>query len=282
MPEKKKKCFVIMPITTPESHHDKYRDKAEHFAHVLECLYVPSVERAGYEIIKPIAKGSENIHVGIIKRLETADLVLCDMSTLNPNVFFELGCRTALNLPVCAVKDEHTPKVPFDVGTIHYHEYKSTLEPWELPHEIEKLVEHIQESEKKSAGENELWKVFGLRATAKPYEGDPGEAGHLSLLSMQIDTLNAKIDRMMQPELPNPNVVDVGGTKDRVIAVHQLCASVLSPEIAVISVELDSTRMNATLTVTKRIPEQLFQVLEKTLSRVWGLTLDVLIEDTGE
>jgi len=44
------------------------------------------------------------IHAEIIRNIENADLVLCDMSCLNPNVFFEFGIRTSLNKPVSVVK----------------------------------------------------------------------------------------------------------------------------------------------------------------------------------
>lgn len=40
--------------------------------------------------------------------VEEADMVLCDMSRLNANVFFELGIRTALDRPAALVKDDQT------------------------------------------------------------------------------------------------------------------------------------------------------------------------------
>jgi len=120
----KKHCFIIMPITTPDNMVDQYEHSGgkDHFKHVLDCLFVPAVKEAGYEPIPPTTKGSDIIHAGIIQNLETADLVLCDMSSLNPNVFFEFGIRTSLNKPVCVVKDDLTKKVPFDTGIINHHE----------------------------------------------------------------------------------------------------------------------------------------------------------------
>ena len=85
------KCFIIMPITTPEATVPRYGGDADHFEHVLDHLFVPAVERAGYEPIPPIAEGSDLIHARIITNLDEADLVLCDMSCLNPNVFLSLG-----------------------------------------------------------------------------------------------------------------------------------------------------------------------------------------------
>ncbi len=105
------KCFVIMPITMPEHLVSNYRDDPEHFIHVYECLFEPAIKEAGYEPLSPSSKGSEIIQADIIRNLEDSDLVLCDISILNPNVFFELGVRTALNKPVCLVRDQLTADI---------------------------------------------------------------------------------------------------------------------------------------------------------------------------
>lgn len=183
-----------MPLTTPESHYDIYLDKKDHFHHVLECLFIPSIEKAGFKPIPPIAKGSELIHANIIQNLETTDIVLCDMSTLNPNVFFEFGIRTSLNKPISIVKDEHTRKIPFDTGIINYHEYHSSLESWIIQSEIDKLSKHIIDTEKKSKKENELWKYFGLKSAAKSYESENELDGKLDYLTMQIESLKTNLN----------------------------------------------------------------------------------------
>ena len=205
MPEEKseKRCFIIMPITTPEPMWELYRDGKDHFAHVLECLFVPAAAKAGYDPIRPLAEGSDLIHAGIVENLETADLVLCDMSCLNANVFFEFGIRTSLNKPVCIVKDELTKKVPFDTGILNHHEYRETLEPWELSEEIQKLVEHIKAAAKRSKGDNTLWKYFGFRTKAKPYAGETGMDAKIDYLTMQIDSLRQQVGNIAQPSERN-------------------------------------------------------------------------------
>ncbi len=187
-------CFIIMPITTPESMREKYRDGKDHFRHVLDCLFIPSIKKAGYEPIPPIAKGSDLIHAEIIKNLETADLVLCDMSSLNPNVFFEFGIRTSLNRAVSVVKDEHTDNVPFDTGILNYHEYQSSLDPWILESEIGNLTKHLTTSAERSNGENTLWRYFGIKSEATPYQAETGADAKLEYLSLQMEGLGKKID----------------------------------------------------------------------------------------
>lgn len=106
-------CFVIMPISTPGHLVETYGDP-DHFQDVYEYLFKPAIEQAEFTPVPAVAKGSVLIQGDIIERIEKVPLVLCDMSILNPNVFFELGIRTALNKPVCMVKENETPIVPFD------------------------------------------------------------------------------------------------------------------------------------------------------------------------
>ena len=204
MTQDDRSCFIIMPITTPESAVDHYRDGAAHFSHVLECLFIPAVEQAGYKAIPPIAEGADLIQANIIENLETADLVLCDMSCLNPNVFFEFGIRTSLNKPVCVVKDEQTKKVPFDTAIINHQEYESSLEPWLLNQEIKRLAKHVRASFDRSDGENTLWKYFGFRSEAKRFQGDLGDESKLDYMTLQLDSLREKVDRIAQQPYTEP------------------------------------------------------------------------------
>lgn len=190
----KNKCFIIMPISTPENLLNNYSNDKYHFEHVLEHLLKPSLERVDLEPISPKTKGSELIHGEIIKNIEIADLVLCDMSTLNPNVFFELGIRTALNKPVCLIKDDVTPKIPFDASIINHHEYLSALSPWTLDNEINDLVNHIEESQKRNDDTNSLWKYFSLSSTAHPVEPEEGIDGKIDYLTMQIEALRDQLN----------------------------------------------------------------------------------------
>lgn len=79
------KCFVIMPITTPASFTELYND-GDHFNHILQHLFMPAIEKAGFDTVSPKSTGSNLIHADIINNLSNCELVLCDMSILNPNV----------------------------------------------------------------------------------------------------------------------------------------------------------------------------------------------------
>ena len=182
-----------MPISTPtQAAAEHYSGDIEHFKHVLNELIVPAVEKADLTPTVPIAKGADLIHAEIIKNLEEKDLVLCDMSCLNPNVFFELGIRTALNKPVCLIKDDKTSKIPFDMSIINFHEY-STASWWKKETIIEDLSKHITETLERNGTENPLWKYFSMRTSAKPLEQKPGAEGELEALTMEVQAMRKQL-----------------------------------------------------------------------------------------
>lgn len=187
----KKKCFIIAPITTPPERVSLYGNDVDHCKHVIEHLLIPAAEGAGFEAVPPSAKGAELIHAEIVSKLQDASLVLCDMSGLNPNVFFELGIRTAMNKPVCVVRDDTTDRTPFDMAPINNHTYSSNLSTWIVPGEVEKLSAHIKQSI--GVTDNALWKYFGLRIKADSAEREPGPEGKLDLLVSEIDALRRQL-----------------------------------------------------------------------------------------
>jgi hypothetical protein len=201
-----------MPISTPDFLVQTYANDKDHFQHVLECLFIPAVKKIGLNPIRPIAKGADVIHAEIIQNLEKADIVLCDMSFLNANVFFELGIRTAIGKPVCVVKDDATPKIPFDMTVVNCQEYASSLPAWALDKEIEKLAEHLKSCLERSAGQNMLWKYFSLsqRAQLTPSKSKDETHDRLAMLSAQVEGLSRKLDNVRQPNSVYPPPIPDG------------------------------------------------------------------------
>ncbi|WP_281966306.1 hypothetical protein [Serinicoccus marinus] len=214
MTEETRTCFVAMPVTTPPEHVDDYGGDRDHFTHVLEHLFVPAIEAAGFTAVRPTTTGADVIQAEIIRNLETADLVLVDLSRHNPNVFFELGVRTSLDKPVCLVRDTFTPKLPFDTSIINTHTYNADLLAWHVEGQVPLLTAHLRASDGRSDGSNPLWKYFGLTRRASPdtVEGDPVEAkldAVLQLLDRQTAPLQALIDpgQVYFPEPAHPRAV---------------------------------------------------------------------------
>lgn len=186
----KKTCFVIMPISTPASVVDTYLGDGEHFKHTFESLFCPAIEKAGFEVISPVSRGSEVIQADIIGQLSQASLVLCDMSMLNANVFFEFGIRTALDMPVALVVDEKSKgDLPFDTGILNFHTYDSSLCAWNIEEQIQALASHIRAAYEKSDERNALWKYFGIAQTGELKSDAASERDKLELILHEINAL---------------------------------------------------------------------------------------------
>ncbi|HEJ7432715.1 TPA: hypothetical protein ACKETJ_001477 [Staphylococcus aureus] len=113
-----KKCFIACPIGTDDS---KVRRNSDF---LLQSIIKPALE-SDFEIQRSDLISSTNkITDEIIDGLTNSELVIVDLSTHNPNVFYELGYRHALERPTITMinKDEN---IPFDVSayrTIYYSE----------------------------------------------------------------------------------------------------------------------------------------------------------------
>lgn len=182
-------CFIAMPVRTTPQQAARYGDD-DHWSHVMESLFVPAVEAAGYEPWRPVARGSHLIHAEIVRQLEQADMVLCDMSEANPNVFFELGVRTSVNKPVALVRCDADAPIPFDVNGINTHTYDPSLKAWRVGAEIEALTAHLLDAESSCAGTNPMWSRFGMVLKAQePTATGTREEALLEVLAQRVDEL---------------------------------------------------------------------------------------------
>jgi hypothetical protein len=207
------KAFIIMPISVPEHCLSLYAHSGskDHFRRVLDALLIPAVEAIGYEPIAPSFKGSVHIQAEIVQALSAADLVLCDMSALNPNVFYELGARSALNLPVALIVDEHHREmVPFDLRPIGYCQYESSLHAWEKDAQVHAIAEHMRDTLAKGS-QNALWKYFGVSATAEFDPNATTQEDKLDVIMRTVTNLAAgsqsqsyELPRHPGPDRPEP------------------------------------------------------------------------------
>lgn len=115
-----KKCGIIMPI----AQHKDY--PSDHWADVLQIL-VEAIGETDFEprlVSDDVAIGL--IHERIVTNIYNDEIVVCDVSSKNPNVMFELGLRLAFDKPTIIIKDEKTG-YSFDTGVIEHISYPSSL-----------------------------------------------------------------------------------------------------------------------------------------------------------
>lgn len=115
------KIGYIMPIAKTEGYPES------HWLDVKQILD-DTVKSIGIKDARIVSDGGEitTIHSRIVSNLYNNDIVICDVSSRNPNVMFELGMRIAFDKPVIIIKDEVT-NYCFDAGTIEHLSYPKDL-----------------------------------------------------------------------------------------------------------------------------------------------------------
>lgn len=104
-----KTCFVVTAIGESGT---ETRDRADE---VFSYLIAPVCEELGYKPVRvDQVDAVDNINETIINYLKTAPMVVADMTGHNPNAFYELGFRQALELPLVPIIQAGN-RLPFDV-----------------------------------------------------------------------------------------------------------------------------------------------------------------------
>lgn len=152
-----KRCFVIMPISDTEGY------SVGHFGRVYEHIIKPACELAGFKPIRADDIMTTNyIALDIIKNIIESDMAICDLSSRNPNVLYELGIRQAFNLPVTLIKDIRTKRV-FDIQGFRDIEYDETLRIDTVEITVQDLSEVIKNTfENKQSEINSLVSLLGI------------------------------------------------------------------------------------------------------------------------
>jgi ribose transport system substrate-binding protein len=116
--------FVIMPFTaTPCRTADQLTAYFDH--HLKRRIERETSLRNRYRVHR--SDDTFDITAGIIRDLQSADIVICDLSgpEANPNVMYELGVRLSItHKPVILVREKHPEnKRIFDIAGFYAHEY---------------------------------------------------------------------------------------------------------------------------------------------------------------
>jgi len=100
-----KTCFVLMPVSDCDGYPQG------HWSRVYSHLIKPACEKAGFISLRSDEVQRTNfIVIDILRRLFESSIALCDLSSRNPNVLYELGIRHSFNLPVTVIRkrDEYS------------------------------------------------------------------------------------------------------------------------------------------------------------------------------
>jgi hypothetical protein len=98
------KVFVIMPFSEP-------------FGPLYRDVILPVARKLGFEVVRVDEVVGPGLIISDIQRqIESSHAVVAEVSTPNPNVFYELGYADALRKPaVLLVREQEGQAMPFDI-----------------------------------------------------------------------------------------------------------------------------------------------------------------------
>lgn len=138
----KKKCFIMMPI----AEHKDY--PIGHFQRVYDYLIKPACEMAGMEAYRADDnKASDMIMLDILQQIVECDMAICDISSRNANVFFELGLRQAFNKKTILITDG-LQSAPFDISGLRHVSYSHSLRVDTVAKEVPEIADMLIKTEK--------------------------------------------------------------------------------------------------------------------------------------
>lgn len=146
----KRTCFIVCPIGEEGSEIRKNSDQ------LLKHILNPVCNECNFECIRvDNLNNNGSITDDIIKYLKESDLVIADLSTHNPNAFFELGYRTALDKPVIHLKNS-VDKLPFDVSAIRtiVYDLKDLDKVEETKNRLKETIKNLSFDEQEQSGSN--------------------------------------------------------------------------------------------------------------------------------
>lgn len=105
-------AFVVMPF-------------ANEYAKAYKEIIQPAILECNIECIRADEDAQGNIHKQMMQKIFDADVIVTDITGLNPNVFYELGvAHTISKKTVVICNGDKMEKVPFDIAPYRILTYK--------------------------------------------------------------------------------------------------------------------------------------------------------------
>lgn len=201
-------CGIIRPISPVDGYPlTQWQD--------VHDIIADAIRSAGFEpqLVSEDETGGV-ILSRIVGNLYDNPIAICDVSTRNPNVMFELGMRLAFDMPVVIIKDERTA-YPFDVSVLEYLEYPSDLRHPSVEAFRAKVTRAIRATA--DAPTQEGYRSFLKHFGARFDRATLGEARTSidAVLLDEMQSMKAMLSRIINPTLSSSGIGMFGRGKSR-------------------------------------------------------------------
>ncbi len=209
------RCFIIMPFTEA-----KFKDSSGveieltkgKLKHICDKLIIKAVSEYSKKNVKFVSvhryeKTRGNFVKGIISDLDNADLVIADLTGLNPNVFYELGIRHTLKVGTIMIT-QSIASLPADLRSYVAFEYEYPKESDafdeyypKFKKELHKYIDEFLEDHKTGEYDNPVRDFIGSRTIFQNEQRIKEVKSNITLISLlmlqyirDIKALGATID----------------------------------------------------------------------------------------
>lgn len=133
MKEKKYKAFILIPLNNK-------------FKNIFEIIIKKSLEENNFIVERANdIQNIQNILKDIVESIINADLIIADLTDLNPNVLYELGIAHTVQKPTVLIT-QNIDEIPFDLKTYRVIPYSNEFNQAEILYNVlkdlsKKLIE---------------------------------------------------------------------------------------------------------------------------------------------
>jgi len=135
----KKDCFIITPIGNDNTSIRRHIDG------IIDGCIIPILQESYNIVVAHRLTTPGSINNQVIEAIYKADLVIANLTELNPNVMYELAFKHSIKKPVIIIMEKGERKLPFDINnerTIFYeNDFQGAID---LKNRLKEMVNYIE------------------------------------------------------------------------------------------------------------------------------------------